>query len=157
MVAFQVGGPVTGEEFFDRKEILERLEREIVEKKKIGFAVYGQRRIGKSSLLKEFARKIRNEKVVPVYIDATRVYPPGNEGVYDAIVMSVVKACKTKKLAESVKEVLKGSFGKAAELLRNVEVEVSIKDYVTLKVKRLEQKEAEKKQSLLLHTFELVE
>ena len=61
--------PVTGEEFVDRRELLRmllyRYENEQNE------ALVGVRRIGKSSIAREFCRRVKEEKedVVPVYFE----------------------------------------------------------------------------------------
>ncbi|MFQ6014098.1 MAG: ATP-binding protein [Anaerolineae bacterium] len=54
--------PVTGEDFFDREEILERLKAER------NFALIGQRKVGKTSIILEYLRRNPNSQVLSPYI-----------------------------------------------------------------------------------------
>lgn len=63
--------PVIGEGFVNREEILEDMMSELTNpESKIGFALYGIRRVGKSSVLKELHARIgKKEQIVPIYIN----------------------------------------------------------------------------------------
>lgn len=58
-----------GKNFVDRKELVEEMVKTLSdERQMIGYALYGQRRIGKSSILKEVKRRLDTKKgIVVVY------------------------------------------------------------------------------------------
>ena len=77
--------PVKGEGFIDRQELLEEMFSELSDTKSTtGYALYGKRRIGKTSILKEVQRRLESEhKIVAVYFS-----------VWDLIEFSVVELCQ---------------------------------------------------------------
>lgn len=62
--------PVKGTGFINRTEILEEMVCELKEMEStIGYALYGKRRIGKTSILKEVQKRLENEdRIVTVYL-----------------------------------------------------------------------------------------
>jgi len=54
--------PAEGGDFIDREEIIEDMVKTLSSKSLIGFALYGKRRVGKTSILKEVRRRLRNKK-----------------------------------------------------------------------------------------------
>ena len=65
------GDPVYGEDFFDREETLSLLERRTVSFKqgdKRNLAIIGLRKMGKTSILLEFKRRITDAEILPVFI-----------------------------------------------------------------------------------------
>jgi len=54
--------PVTGEDFFDREDVLERLKAER------NFALIGQRKVGKTSIILEYLRRNPDPQVLTPYI-----------------------------------------------------------------------------------------
>ncbi len=77
--------PVKGEGFIDRQELLEEMFSELTDiNSTTGYAVYGKRRIGKTSILKEVQRRLHEEhKIVSVYFS-----------VWDLIEFSLVEFCQ---------------------------------------------------------------
>jgi len=63
--------PVTGKGFVNREEIVNDMVRELSDKESnIGFAMYGSRRVGKSSIFKEVQRRLERENdIVTVYLN----------------------------------------------------------------------------------------
>ena len=61
--------PIKGEEFINRSELLDEMVAELKDKSSTtGYALYGKRRIGKTSILKEVQRRLEQEDgVVVVY------------------------------------------------------------------------------------------
>lgn len=62
--------PVKGAGFINRTELLEEMVAELKETEStIGYALYGKRRIGKTSVLKEVQKRLENEdRIVTVYL-----------------------------------------------------------------------------------------
>ena len=59
--------PVKGEKFVNRNELLEEMVSELKDKKStVGYALYGKRRIGKTSILKEVQRRLEKEEGIAV-------------------------------------------------------------------------------------------
>ncbi|RCV65383.1 putative ATPase, AAA+ ATPase superfamily [Methanophagales archaeon] len=77
--------PVKGERFINRQELLEEMISELrAVESTTGYALYGKRRIGKTSVLKEVQRRLESEhKIVTVYFS-----------VWDLIEFSVVEFCQ---------------------------------------------------------------
>lgn len=71
--------PVSGPGFVGREELASELLTELLSENKIGFSISGSRRIGKTSLLKEVARRIsvsgKNKKTRVIYISVWKVSP----------------------------------------------------------------------------------
>lgn len=59
--------PVTGNEFFGRQDILQQLRMELLEGRSVG--IFGLRRSGKTSVIREFKRRNSNQNVVVVISD----------------------------------------------------------------------------------------
>jgi len=135
---FQVGGPVVKEQFYNRKEILGELEGLTEKKSTLGFALYGSRRTGKTSILKEFVRRTGNKKaIIPVYLDVSGVHPFNAERFYDKVFSSTIDAFREKgkiPLKTNIAEILKGSLSGFVDVIRDTEVSLSIKEYLELKV-----------------------
>lgn len=142
---FQVGGPVTEKFFYDRDEILEELRSSLIKKRSyIGFALYGIRRTGKTSILKEFKRRTKEEKdVVVVYVDVSGIHPFNIENLYDTVFSRTIEALNKKgrlPVKTNVINALRGSLTSLVNVIRTAEVDISIKDYLDLKVKLKEGK-----------------
>ncbi|MEW5955843.1 MAG: ATP-binding protein, partial [Candidatus Micrarchaeota archaeon] len=154
---FSVGGPVTGKGFYGRREALGEIKHELVEKKRLGYAVYGPRRIGKTSLLKELERELRKSRVVQVvYLDVSGVHPFTAENFYDQLLYATVQAILPRLSAEKrLWEALKGSGEAVARLLRDAEVSVCVKDYLEVRLRLREEKAS--LQQLLAKTMNSIE
>jgi hypothetical protein len=87
---FDFRSPAAGQQFFGRERELEALERDIMAGHCLG--VYGLRKVGKSSLLGQLARKLREHRpaaapVVPVEVDLQKLpYTQRNaRGVFEMV------------------------------------------------------------------------
>ena len=67
--------PVAGNDFVNREKLIEAMVAELGDlKSRDGFAIYGMRRVGKSSVFIEVARRLKeNKKIVPVYFSVWRL------------------------------------------------------------------------------------
>lgn len=136
---FQVGGPVTKEYFYDREEILDELEMNLVRKRSVlGYALYGARRTGKTSILREFIERRReNKDIIMAYVDVSGVYPFKIENFYDAIFSSTIEAFKEKgtlPLKVSARELLKGSVSNIVALIKDTRISFTVREYLELKL-----------------------
>jgi tetratricopeptide (TPR) repeat protein len=65
-----IAGPVVkGQQFFGREEILSSVEQELSEPATNALVLYGQRRIGKTSLLIQLERTLPADAFMPIYFD----------------------------------------------------------------------------------------
>lgn len=64
-----VGNPVTGESFFGREELLQQAENTFRTPGLPAVVIYGQRRIGKTSILRELQRRLKASGSPVVYLD----------------------------------------------------------------------------------------
>ncbi len=102
--------PVKGEGFIDRQELLEEMVSELMDTHSTtGYALYGKRRIGKTSILKEVQRRLESEhKTVTVYFS-----------VWDLVEFSVVELCQ--RLSMEIIDAYRPHLGlryKAKELIQ---------------------------------------
>lgn len=69
--------PAEGENFIDRQELVDDMVRTLTNRNvRMGFALYGVRRVGKTSILKEVRRILRQrDDLVPVYFSIWTVAP----------------------------------------------------------------------------------
>jgi AAA+ ATPase superfamily predicted ATPase len=101
---FHYGSIVTGDDFVDREKELELLVREIRGGQRV--LLYSNRRMGKSSLLKELARRNRKEFIF-AYVDLYGV--SGKNKFLEMLIAEVARAAftNTEKLVSAVTELLK--------------------------------------------------
>ncbi len=102
--------PVKGKEFINRTELLEEMVAELKAKRSTtGYALYGKRRIGKTSILKEVQRRLEQEDgIVVVYLS-----------VWDIIESTLTEFCQ--RLSLGVIEAYRPHIGlkyRANELIR---------------------------------------
>lgn len=102
---FRYGSVVTGQNFVDREKELESLLRAARNGQNV--LLYSERRMGKSSLLKEFARRNRNEFIF-AYVDLYGV--TSKSKFLESLVGEVANASynKVEKLASLLRELLSG-------------------------------------------------
>jgi len=157
MILFKVGGPVVGKDFYGREETLETLYKDLVEQGKLGYVVYGPRRIGKTSLLEEFSNTVEKRgSATPVYFDVSSLHPFEIESFHDHLFLKCVEAFKPKReIRARLAEALKGSGDALASLLRSAEVSVGIKDYLQVKIGVKEKKAS--LQDLIKKSFGIAE
>lgn len=157
MSTFKIGGPVVGKDFFDREDILADFEKNLIKSRAyIGFALYGLRRIGKTSIIKEFTlRQKRNKNFVPVYIDVSRIHPFTLVNFYDEIFIRTTEELKKMGLLkQSFKETLKEGIDGLIEILKKTEISLHIREYLELRLKFKEKKDL---RELLINSFGLTE
>jgi len=101
---FRYGSIVTGDDFVDRVRELELLVREIRSGQRV--LLYSNRRMGKSSLLKELARRNRKEFIF-AYVDLYGV--PSKNKFLEMLTTEVARAAftNTEKLVSAVTDLVK--------------------------------------------------
>ena len=86
--------PVKGTGFINRSELLEEMVYELKETEStIGYALYGKRRIGKTSILKEVQKRLENEdRIVTVYFSVWDLIEGGLSEFCQKLSMGVLDA-----------------------------------------------------------------
>lgn len=74
MASFRLS-PVKGKDFVGRGTIVTEIVSELSSKNKIGFSLYGTRRVGKTSILKEIGLKLDKKKIPVIYVSSWEVLP----------------------------------------------------------------------------------
>ncbi len=103
---FKFGGAVSGEDFADREAELNEILKEV--RSGTNIVLFSPRRMGKSSLLTELARRHRKEFVF-VYVDLYGI--ASTASLVEAFTSSLLKSAygTAGKVAEGIKEVVRGS------------------------------------------------
>ena len=147
-VPFQVGDPVTGENFADRQEILAELSNNILSLKKgvrQDFALISPRRMGKSSILLMLKEKIEKEFIC-IYIDCSKLYPSTLINFLQTyskeIYLAYSKKLSWKVLPEKIINAVEGVATATLELIQKIGVEVEdIKVWLEFKEKKVNESE----------------
>lgn len=67
---YVIGVPLTGEVgFYGRRAVFNFVEDTLNTEQQNVMVLYGQRRVGKTSLLHQLARRLKNSEVLPIYFD----------------------------------------------------------------------------------------
>ncbi len=129
--------PVVGKEFIGRGEILQRLFSELENEKSInGFALYGKRRVGKTSLLLEAKRRLeKTQKIVPIYISVWDLVEWRLDELCTKIISETINTYKPRLgLPSKFEEILRMSYGGITELLKKLEIKAEVAELITLGV-----------------------
>jgi len=115
--------PVKGTGFINRTELLEEMVDELKETEStIGYALYGKRRIGKTSVLKEVQKRLENEdRIVTVYLSVWDLIEGRVDEFCQKLSMDIIDAYrphtglkyKTKELIRTPLAVLRKFLDKA--------------------------------------------
>jgi len=81
VVGSPIGQPLG---FFGRADIFETIEDDLTATARHPIVLYGQRRIGKTSILRQLQRRLASQQFVPVYFDLmTRAYHPLDQVLFE--------------------------------------------------------------------------
>jgi len=135
---FKYGKPVTGKYFIDREEELDKLYNDAIKVKRggeVNIALIGLRRTGKTSLLRNLVKRLKEDKsIVPVFLDC---YGIPSQNTFSKLFTERVKEAyieKSKDLGykERITSLLKK---KTSEILSQTsEVEISVSHYLSIRM-----------------------
>lgn len=123
--------PATKNDFIDREGILnEMLSTLRDENTRIGFALVGPRRMGKTSILKEVARRLENEKnIAPLYFSLWDLTENTILEFCSRLTLSIVDAFKPYlSIKFRIKELVRVPAGKIFDVLRSMNLKVTLFD-----------------------------
>jgi len=136
-MAFTLQPAVKGD-FIDRDDILADMITTLNDESiRMGFALVGPRRIGKTSILKEVARRLHEKKgIVPVYFSLWDVVENTLPELCTRITMSIIEAFKPHlSLKLKIKQLLKVPALKFFEVLRSLDIKLSLFDEIEIALK----------------------
>ena len=115
------GAVVTGSDFCDREDIIQKMWRCI--KKGQNLLISGPRRFGKTSIMREVGDQARKHELKPIMIDLESVFTP--EGFIAKMWVAIERSEKTEedknKKAEEMEEQLKDQWDKkGTKIFRNI-------------------------------------
>lgn len=102
--------PATKEDFIDREDILEEMLHTLTDKKvRMGYALVGPRRIGKTSIFKEVSRRLNQRKdIVAVYFSLWNLIENTAVKFCNQITISIIEATKKRlSLKYKIQHILK--------------------------------------------------
>ncbi len=132
--------PAVKNDFINRgdilKEMLSTLQDENV---RIGYALVGPRRIGKTSILKEVIRRLEQKKkntIVPIYFSIWDLVENTLPEFCTRITLAIIEAFKPHlSIKLKIKELLKVPGLKLFEVLRSLDIKISIFDDIEIALK----------------------
>ncbi|NIA23050.1 MAG: hypothetical protein GWP03_02635, partial [Proteobacteria bacterium] len=132
--------PAVKDDFIDRKEdtladMLSTLEDKST---RMGFALVGPRRIGKTSILKEVVRRLEGEKgIVPVYFSLWDLVENTLPELCSRITLSIIEGFKPHlSLKLKMKQLLKVPVLKFFDVLRSLDIKLSLFDEIEIALKK---------------------
>lgn len=127
--------PVVDKDFVNRKEIISEMLKALSDKRSsVGFALYGKRRIGKTSILKEVNRRLKQkEGVVPVYFSVWDMVGSTVGEFVKELSGSIIEAYSPfLSLKYKVKDLLKAPITLLKDILRGTKIGLKLKDEIEL-------------------------
>jgi len=127
--------PAVKDDFIDREKILadmlSTLEDESI---RMGFALVGPRRIGKTSILKEVVRRLEGKKgIVPVYFSLWDLVENTLPELCSRITLAIVEGFKPHlSIKLKMKKLLKVPALKFFEVLRSLDIKISLFDEIEI-------------------------
>lgn len=129
--------PVVGKYFVGREELIKELVKELGNpKSRIGFCLYGRRRVGKTSVLMEVKDHFANKKnVVVAYLSLYDIADFSIETLGEEIINAVMTAYQEKNLLPftiKIRKLLEAPIDVVTELLSNTKIEASVLEHIKI-------------------------
>ncbi len=121
--------PAVGENFIDREEIVREMIATLTNKNIVmGFALVGNRRMGKSSILREVYSILgKDKRIVPVYFSLWSLLERTVEEFSRSLTFSVLEAYKKRlSLKYRLKDLIKVPAQELFDFLRRIDVRIKI-------------------------------
>lgn len=123
--------PVCKEGFIDREELLEEMYAELRDlKSTVGYAIFGKRRIGKTSILKELQWRLQEkEGVIPVYFSVWDLVEPSLLEFCQKLSVEILETYRLKLgIGYKIRELLKAPISLVRQILDKAEFKVIYKE-----------------------------
>src|SRR3989339_539117 len=129
--------PVTDENFINRELLIKEMLDTLRDKSlKFGYALYGKRRVGKTSIFKELERILKKDKkIVPVYISVWDISTNSVNGFCDCLNEKTIDCFAPHlKLKHKAKDLALIPFNFARDILNNLKISISVKDLISFTI-----------------------
>lgn len=127
--------PAVGESFVNRKAIVEEMVSTLSDKNLLmGFALAGNRRMGKSSIFQEVCRELSKKKdIIPVYLSSWGLIEKSVEEFCRLLTFSVLERYKQKlSVKYRIKDLVKVPATKVLDFLRTIDVRIKILEEIEI-------------------------
>lgn len=127
--------PVTGKEFIDRKKLITEMSRELSDKRStIGFALYGNRHVGKTSIFKEIERRFSSKNdYVCIYFSIWEIVPSTVEAFIRTFSSSIIESFRSRlPLKYKANEMAKMPGNVIRKMLREVKIGTKLSDEIEI-------------------------
>ena len=127
--------PELKNDFVDREDILVDMLSTLKDKStRMGFALVGSRRIGKTSILKEVMRRLKGEKgIVPVYFSVWDLVENTLSELCTRITLAIIEGFKPHlSLKLKMKQLLNVPVLKFFEVLRSLNMKIAFFDEIEI-------------------------
>ena len=127
--------PAVKDDFVDREDILADMLSTLEDKStRMGFALVGSRRIGKTSILKEVVRRLEGEKdIVPVYFSIWDLVENTLPELCTRITLAIIEGFKPRlSLKLKMKQLLNVPVLKFFEVLRSLNMKIAFFDEIEI-------------------------
>ena len=127
--------PAVKDDFIDREDILADMLSTLKDKStRMGFALVGSRRIGKTSILKEVVRRLEGEKdIVPVYFSIWDLVENTLPELCTRITLAIIEGFKPHlSLKLKMKQLLNVPVLKFFEVLRSLNMKIAFFDEIEI-------------------------
>lgn len=127
--------PAVGESFVNRKAIVQEMVSTLSDKNLfMGFALVGNRRMGKSSIFQEVCRELSKKKdIIPVYLSSWGLIEKSVEEFCRLLTFSVLERYKQKlSVKYRIKDLVKVPATKVLDFLRTIDVRIKILEEIEI-------------------------
>ncbi|ODS35408.1 MAG: hypothetical protein A7316_03775 [Candidatus Altiarchaeales archaeon WOR_SM1_86-2] len=121
--------PAEGENFIDREELVGDMLKTLTNKNiQMGFALYGARRVGKTSILKEAHRRLMKEYgIIPIYFSLWTVAPKNIHTFVKALGSEILNAYRPKlSLKYKAVELIKSPLSILRKTIKELKISTKV-------------------------------
>jgi AAA+ ATPase superfamily predicted ATPase len=121
--------PATKDDFIDREDILKEMLNTLTDRNiKMGFALVGPRRIGKTSILKEVVRRIKErDNILAVYFSVWDLVDNTAIEFCNRLTLTIIESFKKRlSVKYKIQHLLKVPASKLIDFLKTIDLKISV-------------------------------
>ncbi len=123
--------PVTGKQLIGREDIVQTMLQELSNlRSDTDYAVYGLRRVGKTSVLRELERRLRAQKnIVPIYLSLWQIFPFTLKTFLEKLIVTILENYQVKlSLKHSISDLMKTPLAMLQKILESSKISATLRD-----------------------------
>lgn len=127
--------PVEGKDFVDRKDLLKEMLSDLKDpENNVGYALYGKRRVGKTSILKEIRRRLDEEDgIVTIYFSLWDLLEDRLSDFVKQFAAEILEGFKPHLgLTHKAKNLLKAPLSIIKETIKNMDIGVKLQEDIEI-------------------------